>query len=47
VVAYWTLVDITGLQLAYSPQDMPTKRKQAAQKWEQKLQMGLIVPKKL
>jgi hypothetical protein len=47
VIAYYTLVDITGLQLAYSPQDTPTKRKQAAQKWEQKLQMGQIVHKKL
>jgi len=47
VVAYYTLVDITGLQLAYVPQDTPTKRKQAAQKWEQKLQMGQIVRRKL
>jgi len=47
VVAYYTLVDITGMQLAYLPQDTPTKRKQAAQKWEQKLQMGQIVRRKL
>jgi hypothetical protein len=46
VVAYYTLVDVTGLQIAYTPQDTPTKRKQAAQKWEQKLQMGQIVRQK-
>jgi hypothetical protein len=47
IVAYYTLVDITGMPLAYAPQDTPTKRKQAAQKWEQKLQMGQIVHRKL
>lgn len=47
VVAYWTLSETTGLSLAYLPQDPPQKRKAAIQKWQQKLEAGQIVRKKL
>jgi hypothetical protein len=47
LVAYWTLSETTGLSLAYLPQDPPQKRKLAIQKWQQKLEAGQIVRKKL
>jgi hypothetical protein len=47
VVASWTLTETTGLRLGYLPQDPPLKRKPNIQKWQQKLEAGQIVRKKL
>ncbi|MBA4020570.1 MAG: hypothetical protein C0483_25710 [Pirellula sp.] len=44
-IAYWNLVRITGLSIAFTPQDPPIKRKLNIQKWAQKLDMGQIVHK--
>ena len=44
-VAYWSLVRITGLSIAFTPQDAPLKRRPNIQKWAQKLEMGQIVHK--
>lgn len=46
VLAYWNLVRITGLPLAYAPQDQPLKRKTSIVKWQQKLEAGQIMHKK-
>lgn len=44
-VAYWNLARITGLSIAFTPQDAPLKRRPNIQKWAQKLEMGQIVHK--
>lgn len=44
-LAYWNLVRITGLSIAFTPQDAPLKRRPNIQKWVQKLEMGQIVHK--
>src|SRR5487761_1219296 len=45
VLAYWTLHHITGLGLYYQPGDPEKQRRTSIQKWKQKLDSGLIVPK--
>ena len=44
-MAYWNLMRITGLTIAFTPQDAPLKRRPNIQKWAQKLDMGQIVHK--
>jgi len=46
VVSYWTLQTITnrGGDMFYHPQDSPQKRKQAVQKWKERLKDHKIVP---
>ena len=45
VLSYWNLHHITGLGLYYQPADPEKQRRTSIQRWKQKLQSGLIVPK--
>ncbi|HWB08889.1 MAG TPA: hypothetical protein VG826_06685 [Pirellulales bacterium] len=45
VLSYWNLHHITGLGLYYQPGDPEKQRRQSIQRWKQKLELGLIVPK--
>jgi hypothetical protein len=45
VLSFWNLHHITGLGLYYQPADPEKQRRQSIQRWQQKLQSGLLVPK--
>lgn len=45
VLSYWNLHHITGLGLYYQPGDPEKQRRTSIQRWKQKLESGLIVPK--
>ena len=45
VLSFWNLHHITGLGLYYRPEDPEKTRRTPIQKWKQKLESGLIVPK--
>ncbi len=47
ILAYWNLTRITGLSISYAPQEQSLKRRQNMLKWQQKLDAGQIVHKKL
>ncbi len=41
-LAFWNLMEITGLGLYYVPEETVAKRKTPIQKWRQRLQAGEI-----
>ncbi|OYV90759.1 MAG: hypothetical protein B7Z73_05930, partial [Planctomycetia bacterium 21-64-5] len=45
VLSFWNLHHITGLGLYYQPGDPAKQRRTSIQRWKQKLESGLIVPK--
>ena len=45
VLSFWNLHHITGLGLYYQPGDPEKQRRTSIQRWKQKLESGLIVPK--
>lgn len=45
VLAFWNLSRITGFTLYYRPEYPAPRREQYVQKWRQKLDAGLVVPK--
>ncbi|HET6884281.1 MAG TPA: hypothetical protein VFI31_29280, partial [Pirellulales bacterium] len=45
VLSFWNLHHITGLGLYYQPADPEKQRRSAIQRWKQKLESGLLVPK--
>jgi hypothetical protein len=45
VLSFWNLHHITGLGLYYQPADPEKQRRTSIQRWKQKLDSGLIVPK--
>jgi hypothetical protein len=47
VLSYWNLHHLTGFGHFYRPADPEAKRRTATQKWRQKLEAGMLVPKLL
>ena len=45
VLSFWNLHHLTGFGLLYRPADPEAKRRTPTQKWRQKLEAGLLVPK--
>lgn len=45
VLSFWNLSHITGMKLYYQPTEQEKARRQSIQRWKQKLDAGLIVPK--
>ena len=45
VLSFWNLHHITGLGLYYQPADPEKQRRTPIQRWKQKLESGLLVPK--
>lgn len=45
VLSFWNLRHITGMGLYYQPADPEKQRRQSIQRWKQKLDAGLLVPK--
>lgn len=45
VMSYWNLHHLTGFGHFYRPADPEAKRRTATQKWRQKLDAGMLVPK--
>jgi hypothetical protein len=45
VLSFWNLHHITGLGLYYQAADPEKQRRTSIQRWKQKLESGLIVPK--
>lgn len=45
VLSYWNLHHLTGFGHFYRPADPEAKRRTATQKWRQKLQAGMLVPR--
>ncbi len=45
VLSFWNLHHITGFRLYYLPGDPEKQRRTSIQRWKQKLESGLLVPK--
>ena len=45
VLSFWNLHHVTGFSYFYKPEDTEAKRRTPVQRWRQKLEAGLIVPK--